>query len=746
MRGLSIALSCLGAGVILASSGLLVFPGMLLGVTEDLQPVRIGVLAKRGTERCPEKWGATAEYLTKEIPGYSFAIRPLRYDEVNLVVQRGEVDFILANPALYIEFEQSYGASRIVTLKNLCLDKATTAYAGVIFSRADRSDIEHLRDLKRKTFMAVDERSFGGWLAAWRELNEYGVDPDRDFKELRFGGTHDAVVYAVRDGKVDAGTVRTDTLERMAAEGKIRMEEFRVIHEHGGGKVHLPFLYSTRPYPEWPLAKLRNTPDELAQEVAIALMKMSPETPAAKAAGCAGWVIPQNYQSVDECLKELRVGPYNAYGKVPLRAVVRQYWLSLVGTVAVLALACIVSIYVMRLNRALRAALSQHRKDLADRRRADETLRLSETRLRQIIDLVPHMIFAKDRNGRFLLANRTTAEMYDMTVEQLTGMKHADIHPVEGEVRRFLEDDLAVIESGQPKTIPAEPFMNADGDARILHTIKIPYTASGSSEPAILGVAIDITERKRTEEALHKSEQARAEAEKLAAVGRLAAGVAHEINNPLTGVLTFAHLLRDKENMDDQDREDLNLIIHETTRASEIVRGLLDFARERPAEKEPLDVNDVIRRTVRLLGNQQAFQQITLDENLQDDLPQVEGDRNQLQQVLLNLSLNACEAMPQGGTLSISTSVQNGTVTVKVADTGCGIKKEHLDRVFEPFFSTKPVGEGTGLGLSVSYGIVRQHDGALEVESEEGKGTTFTILLPSAADKRPESHDEKGNQ
>jgi two-component system NtrC family sensor kinase len=225
--------------------------------------------------------------------------------------------------------------------------------------------------------------------------------------------------------------------------------------------------------------------------------------------------------------------------------------------------------------------------------------------------------------------------------------------------------------------------------------------------------------------------------EKLASIGRLAAGVAHEINNPLTGVLTFAHLMHDKANMDDQDRQDLELIIHETTRAADIVRGLLDFARERAAIKEPLEINEVIRRTVKLIRNQKLFERIVIQENLADGLPDVDGDMNQLQQVFLNLSLNACEAMPGGGTLTITSTAADGKVLVKLADTGCGIKKEHFDRIFEPFFSTKPVGKGTGLGLSVSYGIIQQHGGALELESEDGQGTTFTIILPAVGSRQP---------
>jgi two-component system, NtrC family, sensor kinase len=221
--------------------------------------------------------------------------------------------------------------------------------------------------------------------------------------------------------------------------------------------------------------------------------------------------------------------------------------------------------------------------------------------------------------------------------------------------------------------------------------------------------------------------------EQLASVGRLAAGVAHEINNPLTGVLVFADLMREKENMDAQDREDLEVIIRETKRAREIVRGLLDYARETPSVKTHMNVNDVIRQTTQLLGNREAFQKVNIVEALTEDLPPVNGDRNQLHQVLVNLSLNACEAMLDGGTLMIGTSHKGNQVVIEVTDTGCGIKPEHIGQIFEPFFTTKPVGKGTGLGLSVSCGIVQQHGGSLEVESVPGKGTTFTITLPSVS-------------
>ena len=220
------------------------------------------------------------------------------------------------------------------------------------------------------------------------------------------------------------------------------------------------------------------------------------------------------------------------------------------------------------------------------------------------------------------------------------------------------------------------------------------------------------------------------QSEKLASIGRLAAGIAHEINNPLTGVLTFAHLLHEKKSMTDEDRDDLHVIIRETTRVREIVRGLLDFARESVSEKKNLNLNEVIEQTTRLVQSQKEFKKIQIILNLQSNLTPVSGDKNQLQQVLLNLSLNACEAMPDGGTLTLSTYQDDDGVILSVADTGHGIERGVIEKIFDPFFTTKPVGKGTGLGLSVTYGIIQNHGGKINVISEEGIGTTFTVFLP----------------
>lgn len=268
-----------------------------------------------------------------------------------------------------------------------------------------------------------------------------------------------------------------------------------------------------------------------------------------------------------------------------------------------------------------------------------------------------------------------------------------------------------------------------DGDLSARVSIR-PPGEMGRLSAAIDSMAEAVAER---EERLKQTTREQiGQSEKLASIGRLAAGVAHEINNPLTGVLTFSSLLRQKPNMDAQDLQDLDVIVRETTRVREIVRGLLDFARESPSARNPIDINEVIRNTLRLVRSQKEFRNITIHEYLGEELSLVRGDKNQLQQVLLNLSLNACEAMDGGGTLAISTLHRDNRVAIIVHDTGHGIAKEHMETIFDPFFTTKPVGKGTGLGLSVSYGIIQKHEGTIEVESEVGKGTTFTITLPVA--------------
>jgi signal transduction histidine kinase len=220
--------------------------------------------------------------------------------------------------------------------------------------------------------------------------------------------------------------------------------------------------------------------------------------------------------------------------------------------------------------------------------------------------------------------------------------------------------------------------------------------------------------------------------EKQISIGRLAAGVAHEINNPLTAILSLSTLLRKKATEGTADREDLDIIVTETTRCREIVRSLLDFARERPTERRVVDIHEIIRETVGLVSRYGGMDRVQVSVEAASGPLSVNVDPKALQQVFTNLLVNAAEATGPNGKIMIKVDEDSsgGFVQVQVRDNGKGIPREHLDRVFEPFFTTKGERKGTGLGLSVSLGIVRKHDGAIEIRSEEGRGTEVTVSLP----------------
>ncbi len=225
------------------------------------------------------------------------------------------------------------------------------------------------------------------------------------------------------------------------------------------------------------------------------------------------------------------------------------------------------------------------------------------------------------------------------------------------------------------------------------------------------------------------------QSEKLAGLGKLAAGIAHEINNPLGGILIYSHLLLEGAKKDSPEYENLKKIVKETTRCKNIVKGLLEFARPKEPEMSPTDINDTVHRALSLFERQALFQNIQIRKDL-SELPKIIADGAQLQQVFANIIINAAEAMDGSGVLAIKTSLDKASnlLRVEFSDTGHGIKEEDMPRLFEPFFTTKEVGKGTGLGLAISYGIVQKHQGSIEVKSEVGKGSTFTVVLPLTRD------------
>lgn len=316
-------------------------------------------------------------------------------------------------------------------------------------------------------------------------------------------------------------------------------------------------------------------------------------------------------------------------------------------------------------------------------------------------------------------------------------------------LQRFIYVPLKDLESGAEKVAAGNlaqeiPVRGNDEFGHVAASFNHMTAALNRSRQELqeLIQTLELKVEERTQE-LRVAEAEVAQGEKLASVGVMAAGIAHELNNPLTGILTFTTLLRRKMADGSEDAEDLELVIRETRRCAGIIRRLLDFAREKVPVKGWFDLNHVIEETVRFVDRPAALQQIAIATDLDPGLPQVWGDADLIKQVILNILVNAQQSIEAQGSITVQSrpyehakdpakpGVENlPMVEVIVRDTGCGIAEDNLQRIFDPFYTSKEVGKGTGLGLSVSYGIVKAHGGRITVESVVGEGSAFHVLLP----------------
>lgn len=439
---------------------------------ENKPVVKIGVLSAMRLKVCMERWQPMARYLTDQIDEAQFEIIPLAYDTVHDAVKSGRVDFILANPSFYVELERWYGVNRVATLKKRSSLLACKTYGGVVFWAKHRTDIRDWPDLKGKRFMAANEFSLGGWRMVWRELKERGINPHRDFGELRFGLTHEDVVEAVAEGRIDVGCVRTGVLEQLIAAHEINRNDVTILNRSDQNDQYFPFLCSTRLYPEWPMAKLKSTPDDLAEKVTIALLRMAPDSNAAAASHCAGWTIPLNYQSVHECLRYLRVGPYEQLGHVSVRDVLHSYWRWLLAV----GLACIGSLVfvvaIMRLNSRIRESNEKLKAEMAERRRADEALQhakeIAEAATRAKSEFLANMSheIRTPMNGVIAAAELVMNEQLPPKIRHYLKIIHASAHSLLGLINDIL--DFSKIEAGK-MTIATKPFMLDEVIDRVVH-------------------------------------------------------------------------------------------------------------------------------------------------------------------------------------------------------------------------------------------------------------------------------------
>ncbi len=364
------------------------------------------------------------------------------------------------------------------------------------------------------------------------------------------------------------------------------------------------------------------------------------------------------------------------------------------------------------------------------------TLEKQSIHIRQFLDKViqssSNAIISADRNGNILLMNQAAEDLFGYPMEEALRTKNAkDFYPF-GKAKEIMKKMRAENFGGKGKLSAMRvDAVNAAGE-----TIPVEMTANliyeGDKEVASTGIFYDLREKLAAEKKLKEALVQIAQAEKMASLGQLAAGVAHEINNPLTGILLYANLALERLDQADPLRKYLESVVKDTGRCKDIVKNLLSYSRHASPTKEIFHVNSLVEESLNLIRDQKRFLNIKLVKTMSKDMMLVRADKNQLSQVIINLVMNAMDAMERGGTLTLQTfrDKPNKKVYIEVADTGCGILKENLSKIFDPFFTTKGSGKGTGLGLSTSYGIVEENGGRISIKETSPTGTTFSLEFP----------------
>jgi len=369
--------------------------------------------------------------------------------------------------------------------------------------------------------------------------------------------------------------------------------------------------------------------------------------------------------------------------------------------------------------------------DQTQRKQMERELKEAHDFMNNIIQSSPNPIMAADTKGNILLWNRAAEETLGYKSEDTIGRMHiTSVYP-EGVAKEIMKM-MRSPEYGGVGKLRSYPMVYVRRDGVIIDgnlSAAIIYDATGKAVASV-GIFVDLEERLEMERKLRQTQEQLLQSEKLAAMGRLTSQIAHELNNPLYGIMNTLELMKTEIPPESKRRKILEMALSETVRLSEMLRKMLSFSKPDEEEKQPANLNTILDEILLLHEKQLREHSIRISSSLAEDLGMVKASKNQLRQVFLNIISNARDAMPEGGTLSVTTRAEGDNVHIDISDTGTGIRKENLNKIFDSFFTTKDNMKDIGLGLSVCYGFIKDHGGDISVKSEWGSGATFTIILP----------------
>lgn len=686
----------------------------------------LGILSLRPKEISENAWRPLTDELTRKLPGYRFKLKVLEHWELQAYLRRQMLDFVLTNPSHYIALKQENDLSgALATLISREDQQTIKTYGGVIFTRAEPGSAETITDLpdRRIACAGNDASMLGGYQAQVREMLHAGLPLPLPNQLLLTGLPQDRVVQAVLEGKADVGFVRTGMLEQLAAQGKVDPKQLKVINRQD--LPGFPYQCSTRLYPEWPFAAMPHVDEELAREVATVLLGLEHGSAIMAAADIHGFGIPADYLPVEALMRELRLEPFDGTPQVSLNDVWTSYrWqiVVLVGTGGVITL---LTGRLLSMNRRLqRTKIS---KDLAQ-----SALKEREQHYRALVNTLPHGITVMDQDHRIVTINNTQAAWYQRAPEWFLGRHCFEAFEQREQICPHCLGAVSMRtgEGGHTETVATR----GDGRQVNLRQTVTPYRQANGTT-GFIKVVEDITEDKR----LAASTQQMA---RLASLGEMASGVAHEINNPISGIIGCAELMRNRLAADHTCQAIIDRIVREGDRIASIVNSLLSVAHPGKGTQETFLIGDCLYNVMILYQSKLLKNGIDLIIDIPGNLPRLMGDRQKIEQLLLNLLNNSAYALnarfpePTPDKLLrvsafLQSEAENSRLCLEVYDQGMGIPEEIVGKVFDPFFTTKPAGSGTGLGLGICYEIVKQFGGDIRIESEVGHFTRVTVELPA---------------
>ena len=739
------------------------------GATPTPQKARFAVLAFRPKPETMARWQPVVDYLNAAGLSRKIDLVAYSYKELEAAVTAREVDFVLTQPSHYIILTYAQGLySPLATLIERDGQHVMSVFGGTIVTRAERRDIDSLADLRSKRIAVSNKTSLGGYQMQAREVLQSGLNIDEDAHILELGQPQDKSIQAVINGEADAALVRTGLIEAMSREGKVDATLLKTIHPQT--PAGFPFLLSTRLYPEWPLAAMPWTDDNLARELASAILAMPHGGEIAKAAKIHGFTIPGDYRPVDDLLRELRLPPFD----IPPEMTPRDIWLKY--HVYIIALISLITLILAGNLSALRLTNQQLAEEKSRTREQLDRVAEAESQQKTILASLGEGAYGVDSQGNCTFINPKALAMLGWREEDVLGKNpHTLFHHHYPDGRPYPSHECPAFQTCKDGMSRRQEdiYWHRDGSSFQVQMTVTPQIRGGELIGAVI-VFMDITERNRIAQELSQYRQdlelrvqartaelieARLVAEEAsAAKSTFLANMSHEIRTPMNAILGMAHLMG-RDGLPAFQAERLGKIHHAAQHLLGILNDILDFSKIEAGKMQitlaPVKIHQVVESAVGMLAERAREKGLPICIDLPELPPSLLGDSTRLAQGLINFLSNAVKFTDQG---TIHVRVRRITeddhsllLRFEVQDSGIGIPADKLDLLFSAFqqadnSTTRQYG-GTGLGLAVTRRLAELMGGTVGAESEAGKGSLFwftaclTKGLPGAENESTE-HSE----